>query len=411
MGKLVGDFHLLKKIGSGAFSTVYLAENTKTGKEYAIKVIDRETFAEPEKLRRVKLEIDILKTIHHPNLICLHGIMHSETKMYLVLDYAPGGAVFDTLMDKGAMDENQARRYFHQLIDAIDWLHRHNTIHRDLKPENLLLDEQGNLRVTDFGLSIVTEHTVEYLKTRCGTPQYIAPEILMDDVYLGPPADLWSAGLILYVMLAALMPFDGDTMDEILNSVLNAQIYWPKDFPPLARKLIEKLVVRDPSKRGTVEDIRKDPWFAVDYVPTAVPESMQHPETFEIDVVETKFQKELSPEVNAFDLASLIASVELRPMIDSSCEKNEQFSFSATGKSHQAVVDEIRSELTRMNATVQMNSQIKALVIFNSKVVSTTIDVVQVFEHFFLVKFTMLKGTADLLRLVSQPIRQRLTHV
>lgn len=406
---LVGDFVLLDELGCGSFGTVYLAENIKTGKKYALKAINRSVFAEPQEERRIKIEIGVLKTLHHPNLICLHGVMNTEDKMYLVLDYAPGGTIIDSLLDKGPMPEDQARKYFHELIDAIDWMHKHNTIHRDLKPENLLLDEEGHLKVTDFGLSIITEHTIEYLKTRCGTPQYIAPEIVMDDVYLGPPVDLWSAGVILYVMLSARMPFDGDTLDEILQCVLSEDLYFPDDFPPLAKKLIEKIVVREPTKRLTIDQIREDPWFAVDYEQVEVPEHMQHPETFEIDVVERKYQKELSAELNAFDLASLVASVQLKPMIDSTCEKNEQFSFSVEKESRQAVVDSIRSELARMSATVQiLDSQIKALVVFNSKVLSTAIDVVEVFEGYFIVKFTMLKGTTDLMRAVSDPIKQQL---
>ena len=179
MPKVVGDYKILKSLGEGSFSKVKQAVNIKTGKKYAIKIIDRQLVLDNNLEKQLTREIDIMGKMNHPNLIRLHYVMRSPKNIFLVLDLAEGGELFNKLAQDGPLPEDIARSYFQQLIDALSYMHSLKITHRDLKPENLLLDEKGQLKLADFGLSIMSNNSSDLLKTRCGTPNYVAPEILV----------------------------------------------------------------------------------------------------------------------------------------------------------------------------------------------------------------------------------------
>nr|GFA79563.1 CBL-interacting serine/threonine-protein kinase 24-like [Tanacetum cinerariifolium] len=164
---------------------------------------------------QIKREISITKIMRHPNIVRLYEVLSSQTKIYIILEFINGGELFDKIVNKGKLSERSARRYFQQLIDAIAYCHGKGVYHRDLKPENLLLDSEGKLKVSDFGLSALPQEGVELLYTTCGTPNYIAPEVLSENGYDGAAVDIWSCGVILYVLLAGYLPFEESNLASL----------------------------------------------------------------------------------------------------------------------------------------------------------------------------------------------------
>lgn len=180
----------------------------------------------------------------------------------MVLEYA-GGELFDYIVQHGKMKENEARRFFQQMLCAVEYCHRHKIVHRDLKPENLLLDENLNVKIADFGLSnIMTDGN--FLKTSCGSPNYAAPEVIGGKLYAGPEVDVWSCGVILYVLLVGRLPFDDEHIPSLFAKIARGTYVVPTWMSPGAAALIKKMLVVNPVQRATIEEIRQDPWFMAD---------------------------------------------------------------------------------------------------------------------------------------------------
>lgn len=192
----------------------------------------------------------------------------------MVLEYA-GGELFDYIVQHGRMEEEEARRFFQQMLCAVEYCHRHKIVHRDLKPENLLLDDRLNVKIADFGLSnIMTDGN--FLKTSCGSPNYAAPEVIGGKLYAGPEVDVWSCGVILYVLLVGRLPFDDEHIPSLFAKIARGTYAVPKWMSPGAAHLIEKMLKVNPVQRATINDIRQDPWFMQN-----LPEYLQPPiETF-----------------------------------------------------------------------------------------------------------------------------------
>ncbi|EEF32417.1 ATP binding protein, putative [Ricinus communis] len=192
----VGKYELGKTLGEGSFAKVKFAKNVETGDSFAIKIIDREHVLRNKMVEQLKREISTMKLIKHPNVIKIFEVMASKTKIYIVLEFIDGGELFDKIARHGRLKEDEARRYFHQLINAVDYCHSRGVFHRDLKPENLILDSYGVLKVSDFGLSALSQQVRGdgLLHTACGTPNYVAPEVLKDKGYDGTASDVWSCG-------------------------------------------------------------------------------------------------------------------------------------------------------------------------------------------------------------------------
>lgn len=183
----------------------------------------------------------------------------------MVLEYA-GGELFDYIVQNGRMKEAEAKRFFQQMICAVEYCHRHKIVHRDLKPENLLLDENLNVKIADFGLSnIMTDGN--FLKTSCGSPNYAAPEVIGGKLYAGPEVDVWSCGVILYVLLAGRLPFDDDHIPSLFAKIAKGSYTIPQWMAPGAVELIKKMLVVNPVQRVTIEEIRRDEWFKADLPP------------------------------------------------------------------------------------------------------------------------------------------------
>ncbi|KAL5190324.1 CBL-interacting serine/threonine-protein kinase 8 [Glycine soja] len=293
----VGKYEIGRTIGEGTFAKVKFAQNTETGESVAMKVLDRSTIIKHKMADQIKREISIMKLVRHP-----YVVLASRTKIYIILEFITGGELFDKIIHHGRLSETDSRRYFQQLIDGVDYCHSKGVYHRDLKPENLLLDSLGNIKISDFGLSAFPEQGVSILRTTCGTPNYVAPEVLSHKGYNGAVADVWSCG------------------------IERAEFSCPPWFPVGAKLLIHRILDPNPETRITIEHIRNDEWFQRSYVPVSLLEY----EDVNLDDVNAAFDdaEELRADqqcdnddmgplmLNAFDLIILSQGLNLATIFD-----------------------------------------------------------------------------------------------
>ncbi|XP_031684749.1 MAP/microtubule affinity-regulating kinase 3 isoform X28 [Oncorhynchus kisutch] len=264
----VGNYRLLKTIGKGNFAKVKLARHILTGREVAIKIIDK-TQLNPNSLQKLFREVRIMKLLNHPNIVKLFEVIETERTLYLVMEYASGGEVFDYLVAHGRMKEKEARAKFRQIVSAVQYCHQKHIVHRDLKAENLLLDADMNIKIADFGFS--NEFTMgNKLDTFCGSPPYAAPELFQGKKYDGPEVDVWSLGVILYTLVSGSLPFDGQNLKELRERVLRGKYRIPFYMSTDCENLLKRFLVLNPAKRGTFEvrddsenQIMKDRWINV----------------------------------------------------------------------------------------------------------------------------------------------------
>ncbi|KAK3020379.1 hypothetical protein RJ639_047244, partial [Escallonia herrerae] len=314
----IGKYQLSRTIGEGTFAKVKLAVNTVNGQQVAIKMIDKQMIIENNLISQanistfldiwltVQREIRTMKLLHHPNIVRIHEVIGTKTKIYIVMEYVAGGQLSDKMVSPlhqieilntvgqisnilstphpplhtqqsyvTRLGENEARKYFQQLIDAVDYCHCRGVYHRDLKPQNLLLDSNGNLKVSDFGLSALRKPGTQ-LSTACGSPSYVAPELLANKGYDGAAADVWSCGVILFELLAGFLPFDDRNLINLYRKpVLHAKISkaeykFPEWFTNGPKMLIYRILDRNSKMRMTTSEITEDQWFQINYEP-AVP--------------------------------------------------------------------------------------------------------------------------------------------
>ncbi|XP_060938316.1 MAP/microtubule affinity-regulating kinase 3a isoform X8 [Limanda limanda] len=255
----VGNYRLLKTIGKGNFAKVKLARHILTGREVAIKIIDK-TQLNPNSLQKLFREVRIMKILNHPNIVKLFEVIETERTLYLVMEYASGGEVFDYLVAHGRMKEKEARAKFRQIVSAVQYCHQKHIVHRDLKAENLLLDADMNIKIADFGFS--NEFTMgNKLDTFCGSPPYAAPELFQGKKYDGPEVDVWSLGVILYTLVSGSLPFDGQNLKELRERVLRGKYRIPFYMSTDCENLLKRFLVLNPAKRGTLEQIMRDRWI------------------------------------------------------------------------------------------------------------------------------------------------------
>ncbi|XP_030905217.1 MAP/microtubule affinity-regulating kinase 3 isoform X9 [Melopsittacus undulatus] len=255
----IGNYRLLKTIGKGNFAKVKLARHILTGREVAIKIIDK-TQLNPTSLQKLFREVRIMKILNHPNIVKLFEVIETDKTLYLIMEYASGGEVFDYLVAHGRMKEKEARAKFRQIVSAVQYCHQKHIVHRDLKAENLLLDADMNIKIADFGFS--NEFTVgNKLDTFCGSPPYAAPELFQGKKYDGPEVDVWSLGVILYTLVSGSLPFDGQNLKELRERVLRGKYRIPFYMSTDCENLLKRFLVLNPTKRGTLEQIMKDRWI------------------------------------------------------------------------------------------------------------------------------------------------------
>ncbi|KAE8689456.1 CBL-interacting serine/threonine-protein kinase 19 [Hibiscus syriacus] len=261
-GLILGRYEVGKLLGHGAFAKVYQACNVKTGESVAIKVLDKEKILKGGMIAHIKREIAILRRVRHPNIVQLFQVMATKTKIYFVMEYVRGGELFNKV-SKGRLKESVARKYFQQLISAVNFCHARGVYHRDLKPENLLLDDNGDLKVSDFGLSAVSDQIRSdgLFHTFCGTPAYVAPEVLGRKGYDAAKVDIWSCGVILFILMAGYLPFNDQNVMAMYKKIYRGEFRCPRWFSSELVRLLMKLLDTNPETRITIPEIMENRWF------------------------------------------------------------------------------------------------------------------------------------------------------
>ncbi|KAL7235500.1 hypothetical protein ACSBR1_018906 [Camellia fascicularis] len=269
-GMRLGRKHEIgRTLGEGNFGKVKYAKNLDYGHSFALKILDKTRVLHLNITDQIKREIRTLKLLKHPNVVRLHEVLASKTKIYMVLEYVTGGELFDRIASKGKLSESRGRKLFQQLIDGVNYCHNKGVYHRDLKLENVLVDAKGNIKITDFGLSALPQHFRNdgLLNTTCGSPNYVALETLANMGYDGATSDTWSSGVILYVILTGYLPFDDRNLAILYQKIFKGDVQIPKWLSLGARNLIRRILDPNPATRITMAEIKADEWFKQDYIP------------------------------------------------------------------------------------------------------------------------------------------------
>ena len=255
------QFIICEKIGQGTFASVRLGTHILTSEQVAIKILDKSKIRDNKDKGRIDREISILKTLIHPNIVQLYTVITTPVSINLIQEYINGQNFSEYLSTKGRLDEEEACKYFQQLISAVEYIHKNKVSHRDLKPENIIITKDKDLKILDFGLSNYYYGKATLLETPCGSPYYAAPEMLQGNDYSGICVDIWSCGIILYVMLCGFLPFDADTHINLYKKIISGKFTLPNFLSKLAKDLIGNILVTSPKKRFKTSQIKAHPWL------------------------------------------------------------------------------------------------------------------------------------------------------
>lgn len=358
----IGKYQLGRTIGEGTFARVKLALDSTNGKYVAIKILDKHMVVDTNLTNQVQREIRTMKLLNHPNIVRIHEVLGTKTKIYIAMEYASGGQLSDKMLYAKRLSEGEARKLFQQLIDAVDYCHNKGVYHRDLKPENLLLTSNGNLKISDFGLSALRKPG-DMLSTKCGSPSYVAPELLVNKEYDGAAADVWSCGVILFELLAGHLPFDDSSLMNLYKKISRAEYKFPEWFTENQKKLISGIFDPNPKRRLTVPEIIENEWFQKDYVPTCGNDSDEKIhlddvkaafDSIEENVKDTKILKS-SSFINAFQLIAMSNDLDLSGLFEEKDNNKQklrlgsQHTFNETIKKIEAAAMDVSLSVARTN--------------------------------------------------------------
>ena len=330
------NYDVLKVLGRGTYGKVQLVRSKLDGKVYAMKTMGKRLLEETEQIEQTIIEKDVLLMTRHPFLVSAHATFQTPQKIFMVLDYVPGGELFGRLKEEGKFSENRVRLYAAEMALGIGALHSRGLIYRDLKPENILIDAQGHIRLTDFGLVKTHMFGDSTTTTFCGTPEYIAPEMLNQQPYT-KVVDWWSFGIIIFEMLTGLPPFYDENTNKMYRMILQDKVVFPPNLNATAVDLISKLLEKDPSVRlgggdGDVEEIKKHPFF----------ESLNWD-----DVLEKKYTPEWVPDIkNDLDTSNFDQEFTAEPAAisfedESLIDTSTQLSFQGFTCAPESALDKI----------------------------------------------------------------------
>ncbi|KAL8216293.1 hypothetical protein R6Q57_023130 [Mikania cordata] len=395
----LGKYEIGRTLGEGNFGKVKYAKDVQTGHPFAVKILEKTRIKNLNFTDQIKREIATLKILKHPNVVRLHEVLASKTKIYMILEYVNGGELFDTIASKGKLSESDGRKLFQQLIDGVAYCHDKGVYHRDLKLENVLVDAEGSIKISDFGLSALPQHFRDdgLLHTTCGSPNYVAPEILSNRGYDGATSDTWSCGVILYVILTGYLPFDDRNLAVLYQKIFKGDVQMPKWLSSGAKNLIKRILDPNPKTRITMADIKVDEWFKQDYVPAIVDEEEEdvaiddevlslheavRNQTFmhllliqimEILISELLFwfwllqptDSEKDPEspvhINAFELIGMSSSLDLSGFFEKEDASERKVRFTST-YSPRTLLEKIEDTVSQMGFGVQKrNGKLKVL--------------------------------------------------
>eukprot|EP00117_Sycon_ciliatum_P026173 scpid32178/ scgid21544/ Maternal embryonic leucine zipper kinase len=276
-------YDVKETIGSGGFAKVKVGRHKLTGMQVAIKIMDKAGLGDD--LPRAYLEIRTLKELRHQHICQLYEVVETKERLYLILEFAPGGELFDYIVAQDRLKEQEARKFFRQVISAVAYVHSKGYAHRDLKPENLLLDEHQNIKLIDFGLVAHPSSLDMPLATCCGSPAYAAPELIQARPYLGTEADVWSLGVLLYALLCGFLPFDDDNTAILYSLIKRGKYDIPNWLSQLSVKFLGELIVLEPKRRLSIGGVITHPWMNKAYDKPVDHTSVYEEEEYDGDVV------------------------------------------------------------------------------------------------------------------------------
>ncbi|KAA8528162.1 hypothetical protein F0562_035587 [Nyssa sinensis] len=365
----VGKYEIGRTLGEGNFGKVKYAKNIDSGQPFAVKVLEKNRIIDLKITDQIKREIATLKLLKHPNVVRLNEVLASKTKIYMVLEYVTGGELFDRIASKGKLSEAEGRKLFQQLIDGVSYCHNKGVYHRDLKLENLLVDAKGNTMITDFGLSALPQHVRDdgLLHTTCGSPNYVAPEILANRGYDGATSDTWSCGVILFVILTGYLPFDDRNLAVLYQKIFRGDVQIPKWLSPGVRNLIRRILDPNPVTRITTAEIKADEWFKQDYTPAILDDEEEdiYVDDEVVTVHEMPSETERNPEsptlINAFQLIGMSSCLDLSGFFEKEdvSERNIRFTSNHSPKE---LLERIEDVVTQMGFRVwRKNRRLKVM--------------------------------------------------
>ncbi|XP_062190665.1 CBL-interacting protein kinase 2-like [Phragmites australis] len=425
---LMQKYEIGKLLGQGTFAKVYHARNTKTSESVAIKVIDKEKVMKLGLMDQIKREISVMKLVTHPNIVQLYEVMATKTRIYFVLEHVRGGELFNKVK-RGRLKEDAARKYFQQLISAVDFCHSRGVYHRDLKPENLLLDENSNLKVSDFGLSALAECKRQdgLLHTTCGTPAYVAPEVINRKGYEGAKADIWSCGVILFVLLAGYLPFHDKNLMDMYKKIGKAEFKCPSWFSTDVRRLLVRILDPNPSTRISMEKIMENPWFRkgldAKLLRHNLPKAKDAPpvdmntdfdSTSTTAATESKQQEARKPtNMNAFDIISLSSGLDLSGMFETEKKRESKFTSISTTSTILSKIEDIAKSL-RLKLTKKDGGLLKmeGSKLGRKGVMGIDAEIFEVTPTFHLVELKKTNGdTLEYQKVLNQEMRPALKDI
>ncbi|XP_037609131.1 serine/threonine-protein kinase NIM1 isoform X1 [Sebastes umbrosus] len=299
IGRRVGFYKVRGEIGCGTFSRVKLAFHALTKDKVALKILDK-TRLDNHAHRLLSKEIISMECLHHPNVVCLYEVVETPSRLYLVLEYAGGGDLHDRITTDGKMSDNSSKVTFAQILSAIKYMHNINVIHRDLKAENVLFTSTGCVKVADFGFSTRVSNHNDALDTFCGSPPYAAPELFMDECYLGAPVDVWAMGVLLFFMVTGSMPFRAETIGKLRRCVTAGAYTIPPWVPGPCQRLIKGILKVPPVDRYAVDQMLGCDWLLPIQFPwTLVPSEPSSPLQGLLDSQREDLEEEVEKEIRS----------------------------------------------------------------------------------------------------------------
>ncbi|WOK98168.1 CBL-interacting protein kinase 1 [Canna indica] len=405
----VGKYEIGRTLGEGNFAKVKLARHVESGRCFAVKVLERNRVIDRHTHDQIKREIRTLKLLKHPNAIRLYEVLASKTKIYMVLEYVNGGELFDKIESNGRLSEPEGRKLFQQLIDAVSYCHEKGVFHRDLKPENVLLDAQGNIKISDFGLSALPQQFGHdgLLHTTCGSPNYVAPEILANKGYDGATSDIWSCGVILYVMLTGYLPFDDTNLALLYQKILKGEVQIPKWLSSGAQNMIRRILDPNPQTRIKMAEIKENKWFKQDYSPAKPQEdeeeSSSDDESFLIkEVTEADKHADACTYINAFELIGMSSCLDLSGFFEEEDASGRKIRFTSNCPPEE-LLKKIEDVVTRMGFQVQRgHGKLKVMqqceIKTSIKSLSAVAEVFELSPSLFVVELRKTHGDSSLYR-------------
>ncbi|XP_042513832.1 CBL-interacting serine/threonine-protein kinase 7-like [Macadamia integrifolia] len=382
---LLGKYRLGRLLGRGSFAKVYYARSLADGSDLAVKVIDKTKIINTTMEPRVINEVSVMRRLRHPNIIRIHEVMATKSKMYLILEYARGGELLSKISRRQRFTDPIARRYFQQLVLALEFCHRNGVTHRDLKPQNLLLDDQGNLKVSDFGLSALPEQLKDgLLHTACGTPAYTAPEVVGRKGYDGGKADAWSCGVILFVFLAGFLPFDDSNLAVMYQKIRRRDFQFPSWFSKSARWVIARLLDPNPETRLSIEALMEVGWFK---------KSLQSKDQNQNHQIQTMFDLQLtmSPDkgsMSAFDIISMSSGLDLSGLFEGRGKWAKR--FTSMMESAERIAERVTEVGKKLGYTVERRK--KSVIGLGKGRMGLLIEVLEVVPSLFMVQVRVGNG-------------------